>query len=393
MIGLFQRVKAQRIRRKLSRTSPPAQNITSKIASTDPQRRALSPTMQAPRHRSLFTSVVWIFHHCLLLGGAVNAKYNDLPSITRPRIPQHRHANAIHSNSCLVYTIIPQLRGGAASASPYYEANPRYHDSPTLGDVNKDGFYHAKLQSTYHHRRSQPPPPLKQAICNYFGDLNRFSPTLFNGFIISMILYLLWQYQSLSSSSSKVLIPILRNHFVCSYYNVVRKRRFHALLLSAFSHASFHHIAVNMYAYLTFGRSVKQSLASHGVSLWIFVLPAAIFGNIVFLLCDKGGGSCVGLSGVTLALLAFDALVYPTKELRMIVSFIPITLPAYYLFLGLVGFSILGICGLAGSGGIAHSTHLGGLVYGAAFYEAFKRGWLRQWNYRARKVNLAFRGF
>jgi rhomboid-like protein len=148
-----------------------------------------------------------------------------------------------------------------------------------------------------------------------------------------------------------------------------------------------------MYAYLTFGRSVKQSLASHGVSLWIFVLSAAIFGNIVFLLCDKGGGSCVGLSGVTLALLAFDALVYPTKELRMIVSFIPITLPAYYLLLGLLGFSILGICGLAGSGGIAHSTHLGGLVYGAAFYGAFKRGWLREWNYRARKVYLAFRGY
>lgn len=149
-----------------------------------------------------------------------------------------------------------------------------------------------------------------------------------------------------------------------------------------------------MYAYLTFGSSVKQILASQGISsLWVFVISAAIVGNIVFLLFDKGrGGSCVGLSGVTLALLAFDALVYPTKELRMIVSFIPITLPAYYLYVGLLGFSVLGICGLAGSGGVAHSTHLGGLLYGAAVYEAFKRGWLRQWNYRARKAYLALRG-
>jgi membrane associated rhomboid family serine protease len=231
-----------------------------------------------------------------------------------------------------------------------------------------------------------------QSIVTYFDQLHHFSPTLFNGFISSTLLYFLWQFQS--SSTTVLMQKILRNHFMCSHYNVVRKRRYHALLLSAFSHASFHHIAVNMYAYLTFGSSVKQILASQGISsLWVFVISAAIVGNIVFLLFDKGrGGSCVGLSGVTLALLAFDALVYPTKELRMIVSFIPITLPAYYLYVGLLGFSVLGICGLAGSGGVAHSTHLGGLLYGAAVYEAFKRGWLRQWNYRARKAYLALRG-
>jgi len=83
---------------------------------------------------------------------------------------------------------------------------------------------------------------------------------------------------------------------------------------------------------------------------------------------------------------------YPTKELRMIVSFIPITLPAYYLFLGLLGISFLGMLGLAGRSNVAHSTHLGGLVFGSLFYEAFKRGWPRLWNYRLTKALRALKG-
>ncbi|KAL7442320.1 hypothetical protein ACHAXM_008321 [Skeletonema potamos] len=98
-----------------------------------------------------------------------------------------------------------------------------------------------------------------------------------------------------------------------------------------------------------------------------------------------GGGSCIGLSGVTLALLAFDSLVYPSKELRMIVSFVPIQLPAYYLFLSLVGISIAGILGLIG-GNVAHSTHLGGLLFGTIFYESFKRGCVQRYNYKFKKA-------
>jgi len=293
-------------------------------------------------------------------------------------IPSSINRDSSKGSSCLA--CIEKLRGGA----PQYESNPNYKNAPTLGDVNNDGFYHATFQSPLQQR----PPPLTQLIRNYFTDLHKFSPTLFNGTVVSLLLFLLWQ---LPASSSGAII--LRNHFLCSHYNVIKKKRFHALILSAFSHASFGHIAMNMYAYITFGRSVKPVLASQGISLWVFVFSAAVFGNLTFLLFDKGHGSCIGLSGVTLGLLAFDALVYPTKELRMIVSFIPITLPAYYLFLGLLGFSVLGILGIEiGRSNVAHSTHLGGLIYGALFYEAYKRGWLRLWNYRLTKAYRALKG-
>lgn len=134
---------------------------------------------------------------------------------------------------------------------------------------------------------------------------------------------------------------------------------------------------------------MKQELARNGMPLWPFVFVSAIIGNVFFLIFDNGSGSCIGLSGVTLSLLAFDALINPATELRMFVSFIPLTIQAYNLYLILLGVSVLGTAGIEISDrGIAHSTHLGGLICGTAVYEANKRGWLR----RLRKAYLALRG-
>jgi len=277
-------------------------------------------------------------------------------------------------------------RGGGS----YYESNPSYHSSSssTLGDLDEQGVYRgASVSSTLQYSQQQRPPPFTQVVRNYFVSLHQFSPTLFYGTTTSLLFFILWQFQSTSHAAGK----LLRNHFVCSRYNVLRKKRFHAAILSAFSHASLQHLAVNLYAFSTFGRSVKQTLANQGVELWPFVFSASIFASLAFLAMDRGGGgSCIGLSGVTLALLAFDSLVYPSKELRMIVSFVPIQLPAYYLYLGLVGISIAGILGLIG-GNVAHSTHLGGLLFGTLFFESFKRGHVRRLNYKCKKAYNSIR--
>ncbi|KAL7488701.1 hypothetical protein ACHAW6_014300 [Cyclotella cf. meneghiniana] len=275
-----------------------------------------------------------------------------------------------------------QLRGGGTSS--LYEHNPNYQHAAavTLGDVDNNGYYQpsATFRIPSNNRR---PPPITTLIRDYFTSLRNFSPTLSYGTYTSLLLFILWQFPTARISK------LLQAHFVCSRSNI-RQRRYHALFTSAFSHASFHHLAVNLYAFLTFGPSVKQVLASQGVPLGIFVLSAAVFGSLAFLALDsRGTGSCIGLSGVTLALLAFDSLFYPSKELRIIVSFVPVHLPAYYLFLGLLGFSLMGVLGLAGGrSNVAHSTHLGGLLFGNCFYEAFRRGWIRKWNYQLRSAYL-----
>jgi len=285
------------------------------------------------------------------------------------------------TKNAIIINCLNCVRGGGS----YYESNQSYHSSSssTLGDLDEQGVYRgAYVSSTLQYSQHQRPPPFTHIVRNYFVSLHQLSPTLFYGTTASLLCFILWQFQSTSHAAGK----ILRNHFVCSRYNVLRKKRFHAAVLSAFSHASLQHLAVNLYAFTTFGRSVKQSLASQGVDLWPFVFSASIFASLTFLAMDRGGGgSCIGLSGVTLALLAFDSLVYPSKELRMIVSFVPIQLPAYYLFLSLVGISIAGILGLIG-GNVAHSTHLGGLLFGTIFYESFKRGCVQRYNYKFKKA-------
>ncbi|KAL3790199.1 hypothetical protein HJC23_005571 [Cyclotella cryptica] len=273
-----------------------------------------------------------------------------------------------------------QLRAGGSSS--LYERNPNYQQvAPvTLGDVDNNGYYHPSV--TYGIPSSnRRPPPITSLIRDYFTSLHNFSPTLSYGTYASLFLFVLWQFPTTR------IKKLLQEHFVCSRRNI-RQRRYHSLLTSAFSHASLHHLAVNLYAFLTFGPSVKQILASQDIPLGIFVLSAALFGSWAFLAFDSTGmGSCIGLSGVTLALLAFDSLIYPSKELRMIVSFIPIHLPAYYLFLGLMGFSLMGVLGLlGGTSNVAHSTHLGGLLFGNCFYEAFRRGWIRRWNYQLKSA-------
>ena len=272
-------------------------------------------------------------------------------------------------------------RGGGAVL---YEYNPNHEDYPSLGDVDGDGFYRSSFLATPRADRSRP-PPLTEVVRNYVVALRDYSPTLCYGLFASIFVHVLWQFES----SSSFVARNLRDHFQCSRYNVLRRGRYHALILSAYSHASFRHLAVNVYAYLTFGRSVRQVLARRGISLWPFVVSSAIFGNLAFLAFDNGQGSCIGLSGVTLSLMAFDALIHPTKELRMFVSFIPLSISAYHLYLVLLGVSVLGILGLdiLERGSIAHSTHLGGLVCGSLFFEAYQRGWLQ----RAKKAYLALR--
>mmetsp|Transcript_12188 Transcript_12188/g.25697 ORF Transcript_12188/g.25697 Transcript_12188/m.25697 type:complete len:372 (+) Transcript_12188:113-1228(+) len=318
--------------------------------------------------------------------------------ICTPSSTDNRKRTSCHKSLTSSTRILHQLRGGAPPPS-YYETNPNYSNQggPTLGDLehNNNGFRYPPNPSppssafSFHPKSTaSKPPPITTLLSNYSTNLKAFSPTIFYTTASSILLFLLWNLFPPQSTFSK---RILQTHFVCSHHNIFTKHRWDAAVLSALSHTSFRHLMVNLYGFLTFGPSVKRILDGGNLGLWAFVALSALFGSLSFLLLDRythgGAGSCIGLSGVTLALLAFDSLVYPSKELRLFVSFIPVQLPAYYLLMGLVGWSVLGVLGMmnGGGGNVAHSTHLGGLVFGAVFYEAFSRGYVRIWKYRLRK--------
>lgn len=338
------------------------------------------------------------------------------------------HAIKEPCKSSALQATLARLRGGDNNSPSYYELNPNYRGDPfgrnrrivTLGDFEADQRFKtfrpslprqfdtlnapttyqessASRPRQYHAILSSPTaattPPIMEIIRDFFQKLHESSPTLHYVTLSSLILFITWQIPSLSF--------LLQRHFVCSRFNVLTKKRLHATLLSCISHASLPHLFLNMYGFIVFGTSVKRVLHVMGnLPLWPFVLGASLFSATTFLLCDntatskvKGGGGvgggngCIGLSGVTLALMAFDAMAYPHKEVGMMLSFIPVRLPARHALVVLLGGSLFGMfktCGwgsgssavAAGGAEIAHAAHLGGLIFGVLYYEALARGWL-----------------
>jgi Rhomboid family len=85
-----------------------------------------------------------------------------------------------------------------------------------------------------------------------------------------------------------------------------------------------------------------------------------------------GGGGCMGLSGVTLAMMALQAKLSPDKEFRIVLAIFPVTLRANMALTCLLIWSVIG--SLARNSEVAHITHLGGLLFGVGYYEV----WLRR---------------
>jgi rhomboid-like protein len=126
---------------------------------------------------------------------------------------------------------------------------------------------------------------------------------------------------------------------------------------------------VNLFAFLSFGPSIVQTLSPW--TLWPLVVGAAIFSSHVFLLMSKGG-ACMGLSGVTLAFLAFVARLRPEQELGVLfMGIIPVRMPAQVALYALLAWSLLG--SIIRKGRVAHSAHLGGLLFGMGYFELWTR--------------------
>ena len=303
-------------------------------------------------------------------------------------------------------------RGGYINKNPnYIDPDPNQFMPPKLGDENENhirrpagqyqqyGNGNQYYQNQYHTGTSTgtnpyaQPKPILQAIQEYFQRIQQASPTLFYTTVSSIILFFLWQFPS---TKTFPISHILRDHFLCSQYNLHRKR-YHTLLTSSLSHTTLSHLFMNLYAFITFGKSVKPTLKSNHIPLSAFCVLAAITANGFFVKMHPHG-SCLGLSGVALALLAFDARLYPSKEIGFLVRFIPVRLPAHYALVALMVWSILGMGGMmAGSSkdGIAHATHLGGMVFGVVVYELMKKGVWKRWRmkYLHLKKELGRRGY
>lgn len=276
--------------------------------------------------------------------------------------------------------ILKSLRGGGS----YIEKNPYYMDTdlnmymrPKLGNL-EDDYMRRPVGFDYHSPNSSEPKPLTETIIYFFSQLWQISPTIFYGTVTSILVFLLWQIPP--------FIPILRDHFVCSKYNI-KQGRFHSLLLSAVSHSALTHLLMNLFGFISFGKSVSTVLKQNHISLGTFCIISAIASNTFFTLVHQQG-SCIGLSGVTLSLFALEAKLNPAKEIRFFLKIFPLHLPAQHALTAFLIWSFFGTVAtnLGNGDGTAHATHLFGLLYGIGFYEFIKKGY---WN----KLRLILKSF
>jgi len=155
------------------------------------------------------------------------------------------------------------------------------------------------------------------------------------------------------------------------------------LVTYQFMHANAMHLLLNSWAIYMFGRELEDLLGVRRYLALIFStgIIGGVFQVLVALLWPQFfGGAVVGASACAFGLVAAFAMLFPERELTMLILFvIPIHLRAKTL---LIGSAVLALTGFSFPNlimpGVAHAAHLGGMVMGWFFVRKILQGdWSR----------------
>ena len=228
---------------------------------------------------------------------------------------------------------------------------------------------------------------LEAATRSFFGSAKAYtnrvyheSPTAFWVSSSSIGIFIAWQLLP-------AIYPILMQFFLASRQSAMRSLGL-SLVLSAVSHKSFRHLLVNLLVFLNLspvltairvpssswasnarrGSASQQYAGLSKTALWPFLLGGALSGNLLFLLF-RPQGSCLGLSGVTCAMLGAYAAAVPDRIMRiMLYGVVPVSLRTGTLVQFLFLISLAGSVFMPSSQ-ICHLGHLGGLLFGVLYYQ------------------------
>ena len=275
-----------------------------------------------------------------------------------------------------------QLRGGSDRPSSnnrnsIVQLNPNFTDQTkqyTLGDLDeyseRSNSFSRVVPTQYFFVEQTHGQSLWQVMYRYAQALLKNSPPLFATSASCIAIFLLWHMPYFQS--------ILQRHFVASRFNM-RKGRYSVALMSALSHREILHLVFNLSSFLMLGPKVQRVLElsniSNWTSMWFFLVGSALTSSALFLVCERSG-AMLGLSGVTTGLLAMYARSFPNEILGILVAgIIPVRMSANQLLQLTVLWSILGtLVALTGRPQkIAHSAHLGGLLFGMTYHELWRR--------------------
>jgi membrane associated rhomboid family serine protease len=164
------------------------------------------------------------------------------------------------------------------------------------------------------------------------------------------------------------------NNFFFSYLALSREGIEHGfvwqLVTYQFMHAGWLHLLLNCWAIYVFGRELEQLLGARRFLALMF--SSGIIGGILQVLTAMiwpwlFGGEVVGASACAFGLVAAFAMIFPERELTMLIFFvIPVRMRAKTL---LIGSAVLAVMGIVFSesifgGNVANAAHLGGMAMG-----------------------------
>lgn len=145
------------------------------------------------------------------------------------------------------------------------------------------------------------------------------------------------------------------------------------LVTYAFLHGGLMHLAVNMFGLYMFGAPLEQTFGTRRYLVYYFscVLTAALT-QLVVLGVTGTFVPTVGASGGVFGLLLGFAVLFPHTRIVLLIPPIPMKARTFAVVYALVEL----VLGLAGSSGVAHFAHLGGMLGGFLM--------LRYWRVRMR---------
>ena len=145
-----------------------------------------------------------------------------------------------------------------------------------------------------------------------------------------------------------------------------------------FLHAGFWHLLLNCWAIYTFGRELETLLG--GKKFLVLMFSSGIVGGVFQILValvwpQYFGGPVVGASACAFGLVAAFALIFPERELTMLIFFvIPVHLRAQTLLMISAVLAVAGI--MFPMNNVANAAHLGGMAMGWFFVRRImQRDW------------------
>ena len=152
------------------------------------------------------------------------------------------------------------------------------------------------------------------------------------------------------------------------------------LVTYQFLHAGFWHLLLNCWAIYTFGRELETLLGGKKFLALMFAsgIVGGVFQILVALVWSQYfGGAVVGASACAFGLVAAFALIFPERELTLLIFFvIPVHLRAQTLLIISAVLAVMGI--VFPLDNVANAAHLGGMAMGWFFVRKILQGdWSR----------------